>query len=435
VRDGRSIAAAVFQILLRSVQPGARATQLKAAEKELDAQGELQKERDYLRQTGRNRWRRRPTDANFRYCGLDEFDGKIYACEVKNADQDCGDFVPADDPQNRFCRSCAFNRTPSDRIFQTLIQTLGKRDKGISLRDDVKKQFEAQAQSEYQECVDFAGLMNARPGLLPICEAYSTAEGADGPRFVIGPIVNTGNRCPKWRAGANTSAQQALGRLDALAARAKAALEMPPPEAPRGLGGGTLYSDRIQQQKEMQGNADGDVVEFCLLELGANPDFALSVSTMFLANVWSATRTPGGLSASGTMPDASQAPSTTQDAPVGGPATAAPGPGPGAPAWPPQQAPQSFGTQPPPGLPQGNAAFQLQPNLVYAHPANPGIRLAVTPQPPHGVAWVNLPNGATQPYDLGAFQRGVWTQLSSPFGPLPIALNVNLPYTVFAAWM
>jgi hypothetical protein len=447
VRDGTSIATTSFQIILRSVQPAVRTTHLQAAEKELDAQGELQKERDYLRQTGRTEWRRRPTDSNFTYCGLDELEGKFYACEVKNVDQDCADFTPAHDPRGRFCKSCAFNRAASEQIFQTLIQILGEREKGRNLADDTKKSIETQAQNEYQECVDFVGFVRTKPGLLPVCEAYSSADDASNPRYLIGPIVNAGNACPKWSAGANESAQQALAGLKALQARAQRALGAPLPPPPRGLSGaGGLYSNQIQRHHEMQGNAFADVVEYSLLALGANSDYALSVSTMFAASVCSVTRTPGGLNASGSLDDPVKpgAPTSYTDVPT--PYTA---PYPAAPdaltpqpqLAPPvpqpfgaQPAPQPFVSPPYPAYQPDTGSFAIQPSVFYAHPRNPALRLVVTPQPPNGVAWVMLPNGATQTYDLGTFQPSVWTQLVSPFGPLPILLNVTLPNFVFGTW-
>jgi hypothetical protein len=72
--------------------------------------------------------------------------------------------------------------------------------------------------------------------------------------------------------------------------------------------------------------------------------------------------------------------------------------------------------------------------MIYAHPANPGLRLMVVPQPPNGIVVVSLPNGMPQQYDLGAFQPQVWVQLLSAFGPLPILLNVQPSQGVFAAW-
>ena len=230
---------------------------------------------------------------------------------------------------------------------------------------------------------------------------------------------------------------------------------MPPPESPRGFNfNPESYTDSIQQRQEMQGNAKGDIVEYCVIQLGVDASYAASAAGMYVADVWFGRRPTGSLQAA--------------LAEVGSPGLA---PSPPRPQAAPGEA-QDFELTPQereefikrmnqikdesrerlarskaqaqaaaarsagqaaPGSPLGQPApqyFLVQPNLTYAHPANPGVRLAVA----NNTAVVLLPDGSPIQFNLFMFPPGVWTPLASPFGALPVALNVQLPNAVYAAW-
>jgi hypothetical protein len=459
MREGRSLAYTAFPLLLHAMQPATNSAQQRAADDEKYALSGFQRESEDFRRTGTGEWRRPPTDRSFSYCGLDEFQQRFYACEVKNKDQSCSDFLP-DGSRSRTCKSCVYNRVPSDRVYQTLIQALSERQQAQRIRSDVDMTLQSQASGEFKQCVDLAGFLSSRPGLLPICEKYSSSDDRTEAHYVVGPIANAGNSCAHWSEGTNAASQESLARLEALLERAKRALALAPPPAPVGVGfTGTTYSESIQRVQELRGNAKADIVEYCLLMLGVDPGYAASVATTFVADVWFGSRTPGGVQAAlaeiekGETPEA-LAPATpspaTQSKTVRRPEPRGRGPtvtnaanaSTAAPAFAIDQGRDagSTPTQPgvaPAGPPQAELQqqwFQVQPNIAYQHPANPGIRLFVTPQPPNGVASVVLPNGMPIQFDLGAFQPGVWTPLLSPMGPLPVMLNVQLPNAVFALW-
>ena len=341
---------------------------------------------------------------------------RFYACEVKNADQKCPDFSP-DGSRRRACTTCAYNQMPCGRLYQTLIQVLSERREGQRIRSDVDMTLQSQAAGEYKQCVDSAGFMNTRPGLLPICEKYSSEAG-----YVIGPIVNAGNSCPHWSAGTSAVSQSVLARLDLILERAKRIWALPPPPSPRGFNfNPTSYSDSIQKQQELKGNAKADIVEYCLTELGVNPSYAEFAATTFIADVYFGSRTPGGVQAALTEIESGktqpEAASTEADLQT------------------PSASPGTFGTNIAANLPlDAYRPFEAQLNTYYFHPTIAGLRLYVTALPGNGFASVVLPNGQTLPFDLGAFQPRAWTPLLAPFGELPLILAVEPPHKVQAWW-
>ena len=452
VREGRLIAHAAFPLLLHALQPGINSDHQRAADDERYALRDLQQESEEFKRTGQGEWRRPPTDRSFSYCGLDEFQQHFYACAVKNRfyecetrnkdDQICSDFI-ANGSRRRACKSCIYNKQPLDRIYQVLIQILSERQQGQRIRSDIDMTLQSQAASEFRQCVDSAGFVNFRPGLLPICEKYSASDGKVEQLYVVGPIANAGDSCAHWSEGANTAARDSLARLDALLDRAKRAMATPPPPAPRGLNiNPTSYSDSIQQRQELQGNARADIVEYCLLELGLDSSYAASTAGVFVADVWFGRRPEGSLAAAlaeigkqgsqdGATRDAS--PEETQEAVTKLAKLRAEALDEVAQRREAAMAafqPSSRTPPPPPHTEPSPQFFLVQPNTTYSHPANPGIRLVVG----NNMAVVTLPDGSTIQFDLAMFPPGVWTPLLSPFGPLPVLLNVQLPSAVFACW-
>jgi hypothetical protein len=77
---------------------------------EADLAGARGPERDDNVRYGIENYSRRPTATELRYCGLDEFKGKFYICEVKNAEQPdgsrCSDFASNEARGAQGCDTC-----------------------------------------------------------------------------------------------------------------------------------------------------------------------------------------------------------------------------------------------------------------------------------------------------------------------------------------
>ena len=215
-RVGSSIARAAFAGVLPAYQPKLRQAQT------LSIQQESQSLATFVQEQGAEypdvKWLARPTSPGFNYCGLDEFDGLYYKCEVKNAEETCPDFTPrAVDAAPRPCSSCRHHRPPLGqpvRVLEETFRRYGQRS-DATLNQEIRSLVQMQAEGEYQDCVDFAGFLPKLPAFLPVCMVRGSPEPTTGePRCIVGPVVNSAARCSEWSAGTAADAESA--QLDAL---------------------------------------------------------------------------------------------------------------------------------------------------------------------------------------------------------------------------
>ncbi len=273
-RVGSSIARAAFAGVLPAYQPKLRQAQT------LSIQQESQSLATFVQEQGAEypdvKWLARPTSPGFNYCGLDEFDGLYYKCEVKNAEETCPDFTPrAVDAAPRPCSSCRHHRPPLGqpvRVLEETFRRYGQRS-DATLNQEIRSLVQMQAEGEYQDCVDFAGFLPKLPAFLPVCMVRGSPEPTTGePRCIVGPVVNSAARCSEWSAGTAADAESA--QLDALVAhvqgivrQAESAMYMDFPNA-----GGP---------RRIQANAEAAIVAFCMRMLNASPDHVQAVCNSF----------------------------------------------------------------------------------------------------------------------------------------------------------
>jgi hypothetical protein len=289
-RGGTSVARAVFSVLPSALQPAVRSAQIQKAEEELQYEREFLSELEILRKRGDNydQWGRRPNTPRVNYCGVDEFEGRYYAQEIKNALEQgifkCdqrqvrdGSAVP------RSCGTCKYNyHQHVDDLIRALglvLPRVNPNAPGTLLFGEIRQSLEQQALGEYDEGVAGVGLLTQRPGLLPMCEAWSAED-----RLVVGPVVNAGKQCGKWSSGSNRLSRDVLAHLAELKARVDAARAAPIDRRASAAG---FQADRDRGTREK--DAVADLIEFCLFFLGADPGYAESMASSFYQQEW-----PGG---------------------------------------------------------------------------------------------------------------------------------------------
>ena len=203
------------------------------------------------------------------YCGVEEFDGVHQCCKVKNLDGKCEQFLakPAQ-PPGHSCATCRHHYQIPASVFLTMQQVAGHIRTGQRIRDEIKTTLETQAQSEFEECVEYGGFLHsARPGTLPHCEARSTPGSAGDTRYAVGPVINVAKQCDRWEAGENGNVRRLTEELSALDAEAKRAWQdmSNPPVLESNV---VMYSDRLRGAAI---NADADVLEYGLNAHGVYP--------------------------------------------------------------------------------------------------------------------------------------------------------------------
>jgi hypothetical protein len=442
LRQGGSITGPTFTALLDSLKPKVSSSHTQKMQEELQESGEAQAALNNAIEYGRDQWNRRPT-ARTPYCGVDEFEGRYYVVEVKNANNQCPQHTPRRvDAAPHNCRTCAHNAAPMSAVLLTAQQTLGKEKEGRDLRvQQVDPALEAEANIEYRDCVDGQGFMYTRPGMLPVCEVYSQPSPETGDqRFVVGPVVNTAARCPSWEAGPNPRSQRIAAQLAAMQAEAARTEEVSShPPAVYFDTDITAMNDALGRINGAAGNDQADIIEFGLTVVGLNADFVHTIGSVFMDSGWYLPRArdldPAAVVA---------AIDAGAEVPIGLPGQAT-GSGAGgqvvdgeqfrrsAEAAAGQAAPAQTSVGQPGAAAQPSPPFGVQPMVAYQHPSYPQISFQVVPTGMQVLLNVRIGGGAVQ-FDLAAFPPGAWTQLQTPQGPLPITILPQLPAAVYAAW-
>jgi hypothetical protein len=251
--------------------------------------GSLIEERRTARQTETDEYLRRPTMPNFGYCGVDEFAGRSYCSEVKNKrdpEYSCEQFtiLTEDDRVPHSCETCAHNYRPHGSLIDVLLAQVtgsgpGQHPSQLGpFKEEVEQFLHSTAEAEYEECINQDGVLSARPGLLPVCEAWSS-----GQRHVIGPVANAGARCMNWTPGSNDRTSQLTECLSALVASCAEAYRRYEENFAR-------YDQAAWQLRTVieteVGHAKADLIEFCLLFLGANAEWAASIAARYSQLIW-----------------------------------------------------------------------------------------------------------------------------------------------------
>jgi len=386
--QGVSLARAAYDAAMDVFRPRVTSLQVNKSKEEADAYGNAIVERDGARQMERETWSRRPVYRQVGYCGLHEFEGKYHVCEVKNLDQRCEDFTPRRaEPVAQACSSCRYNRRPFSRAALVMQRTVNKCD---YLRQSLGSTFEAQAQSEYQQCVDGEGLLPSRPFLLPVCEARSP-QAPEAGSFVVGPVVNVASRCDRWAAGENPSAARSEEQLAALEAHAQLAWDqlLNLERYPAAASGGSLDHDRPP-------NIEAHVLAQCLRELGADEVTVASTCSAFVQV----------LRGQNWDPD----------------------------KYPPDFTPVGYATG---EKVQPSVPFAAQPGAAYRHPRHPELSVALSAD----TTQLLVQLGTEQwPFVSNSLRGRGWVQLSVARGTLPVTVHVDLAperistYGVYVAW-
>lgn len=393
VRCGSPAAQVVFDTLLDAVRASARQAYSQKLRDEREMSRHFIDELEALKRSGDIYFTRRPTERRMTYCGVQELDGVHMCCEVKNLDELCDQFEarPADLPE-RACSTCRHNHRIPATLFHNLQRVAGHISTGRTIRDEIKKMIETQAQSEYEECVEYGGFVQSgRPGTLPYCEALSGAVPSGGSRYVVGPAVNVANQCGRWEPGDNETVSRlaaTLAALDADAQRAWQDLANPPVLD-------TSVSSYSNQMREAAVNADADVIEFGLNALGVYPSNVEALCIGYVSDVGQTdiVRTPRAARA------------------------------------------QSDGNA---GYRAKEVPFVLEPNKIYRHPEQ--YRVTAQCQPDRGIIDVRDDNNTPYPFQISAFPPDTWQALAGPDGQrlravLMVSRGTNGDVTVHAAWL
>jgi hypothetical protein len=281
---------------------------------------------------------------------------------------------------------------------QTVEQIAGSDQKGQPVREMIRQALQSQTETEYQSCVDSVGIITTRPGSLPLCEAYSTDGESTEPIYIIGPVVNAAERCVRWTPGANAAREQSLTELAQLVTRAQnAAHEQKFP---------SVLDDNVvaasTERQRVAGNAQADVMEYCLRHLAVDPEFIDSACNQFTLDVWYSKRQVSGGGAATSAGQSSAAAGTSE-------------PAANVPAEP----------------------IQMTINSRYRHPVYTDMTITVYQYPPWYVAQVDKTAGKFDLFDLSLFKPGVWTRLNGKKGLLPISLGVQGPPSTqfFLMWL
>lgn len=283
-----SIARAVFTEFPSRLQSGLLQAQNQQINEERQYAGQFTIMREGNIKDDRKEYTRRPRGKEFGYCGLDEFKNMYYCTEVKNRDFSCKDFKKYEPeaaagagPQS--CKTCKHNLRPSDQVLQTLLDVVIREAKGAELRNEIIQALNFEALNEYQDCVDGAGMVSSRPGLLPLCEAWSSPDtDSGGSRYVVGPIVNAAERCARWERGSNRRYSEINNDLSMLSARHNEVFQQ---YAENFKMGGLDAMQRTAELSSYVGHAKADLIEFCLLSLGVGPAEAESMAARY-TQIW-----------------------------------------------------------------------------------------------------------------------------------------------------
>lgn len=393
MRYGAPVVQTAFNNLLEAVRAPANQVFTQKLNQERETSSQFVEELEALKQQEDTYYTRRPTARRIMYCGVEEFDGTYQACEVKNLNRQCAQFQPAGEQPAHSCATCRHNRQIPSSVFHTVQLVAGHVSSGQRTRDRIKETLEMQAQSEFQECVEYGGfLQSARPGTLPICEARSGSGASGETRFVVGPVVNVAKRCDQWEAGQNEGVGRLEAELAALDRNAKQAwqdLTNPPVLESKWA----TYSDRL---RDAAANADADVLEFGMNALGVYPSSVDTLCTMYVGDV-------GGTGSLRT-PRASRGHVVDADA----------------------------------GYRRKEAPFIMEPGKLYRHPEE--YRATLEGHFDSGVIDARDDFNTPIKFSIAAFPPDTWQRLTGPNGqPLRAALMVSRGArgepTVQAAWL
>jgi hypothetical protein len=394
MRYGTPVVQAVFDNLLDAVRASARQpfTQKLLEERQMSRQ--FVEELEALKRSEDTHYTRRPTERRIMYCGIEEFDGVHQCCEVKNLDRRCTQFfAKTAQPPTRACTTCRHHYQIPSAIFHTLQQVAARIAAGQRIRDEIKRTIETQAQSEFEECVEYGGFLHStRPGTLPHCEARSTPGLEGETRYVVGPVVNIAKQCDRWEAGDNENVKrvtQELSTLDVDAQRAWQDLSNPPVLE----SSWTRYYDRLRGTAV---NSDADVLEYGLNVLGVYPSTVESICIGYVSDVGQ----------TGIVRTARASRSGQSDADA--------------------------------GYRRKEAPFVVEAGKIYRHPEE----FNVTVECHLDRDMVEIRDEFNTPclFQISAFQPGAWQGLASPNGQriraaLMVSRDTNAMPVVYGAWL
>jgi hypothetical protein len=278
-------------------------------------------------------------------------------------------------------------------VFHTLQLVAGHISSGPKIRDKIEETLRMQAQSEFEECVEYGGFLHSsRPGTMPHCQALSSSRGTGDTRFVVGPVVNVGKRCDRWEVGDNEDLKRLLSELATLDIDAKCAwqdLTHPPVLESSWVS----FSDRM---RDAAVNADADVLEFGLNMLGVYTSSVEALCTSYVGDV--------GGTGSGRTPRASRAGVSTAAA----------------------------------GYRRKETPFIVEPGKIYRHPEQYNVTIECRSD--SGVINVRDDGNASWPFSIADVPADSWQGLAAANGQrLRAAVMVSREAggapTVRAAWL
>ena len=403
-RNGHSVVRPAFDAVLGSLKSQLQMAYTQKLHEERQSSDLAFVELESNIQQERIDYTRRPMVPQIRYCGLDEFEGMFYLCEVKNLDDEgCDDFTRKDSDWNTHsCRTCMWHRQPDASLVQVIENITGSRPKGQPIRDQIRQSLQNQAETEFDACIEGTGILPVDPGLLPICGMYSSPSSDAGPRFVVGPVANAGEACRRWSFGKDVAGQDLNNDLVTLVVRAQDAVKER--ISPSVMNDNILAS--TDRRQATAANAQADVIEYCLNALKVNPEFVESMCRQFTLDVWFSERKKGNWREEASSSRASAA-----------------------------QSPQ--GTNVTPGN-QTAQGFPITINTTYRHPRVEDLHFVIYQYPPYFTAQVNyIQEGKQDLFDLSQFQPGTWIQLTGRRGPIPIALGITGPplHQFYGMWL
>ena len=396
-RNGHSVVRPAFDALLGSLKSQLQMAYTQKLHEERQSSDLAFVELESNIQQERIDYTRRPTVPQIHYCGLDEFKGSFYLCEVKNLDEQCGDFSKKGSDWNAHsCRTCMWHRQPEASLVQVIENITGGRPKGQPVRDQIRQSLQHQAETEFEACIEGAGIVPVFPGLLPICEVYTNSSRFDDavPHFVVGPVANAGEACDRWFAGklVNLEVESVMNDLVTLSMRAIDAVKEY--TSPSVMDDNILASTTMRQGAA--GNAQADVIEHCLNALKVDPAFVESMCRQFTLDVWFSERKKGDWRKEASYSSGSTA-----------------------------QSPQA--TNATPGT-QTAEGFPVTVNTTYRHSRVEDLHFVIYQYPPYFTAQVNyIQAGKQDLFDLSQFQPKTWIHLIGQRGPIPIALAITGP--------
>ena len=223
-RTGSSIARAAYAGILPAYQPKLRQAQTLKIQEESQTLSTFVQERETPPEYADVQWLARPTHPSFHYCGLDEFEGRYYKCEVKNAEQSCPDFVQRSaEATSHPCSSCCHNRPPLGHPVQVLEATFRRYGKdsrqNLTRRSACSCRCRRTANTRTASTTPASCPSRQLAARLPDPALGGTTTGEQ--RTVVGPVVNSAARCGEWAAGQGSSLAAEAAQLDALVAHVR----------------------------------------------------------------------------------------------------------------------------------------------------------------------------------------------------------------------